>query len=173
MNNMGIRTRFTCFNYTLFGFFFTVRMIVAICMVKLFVVDFWLILCKTWTFNDDNWWKSDKEPFWTNDSIVNAFFAWVFYITNEVFIWILIPLLLIVLLSFICIPILTRSWDPLFQMAANIGVQLTALRRWTVNFLLGCSIDHTFKQEYTKIMSTENFLRDHRKGFGKLLFDDT
>jgi hypothetical protein len=55
----------------------------------------------------NNWWKDyDKEGFFTNDSIINAFFCWVIWL----FYWIVVVYLCIAILALcVIVPILKRS----------------------------------------------------------------
>ena len=65
-----------------------------------------------YNLNDTNWWKSKDEPFFTNSSILNAFFCWFFWI-----LFCILALLLVVLGMFLTYlvseSILTRKLRPL------------------------------------------------------------
>ena len=40
----------------------------------------WPLVKTLWHMNSSNWWKSKDEPFFTNESIVCAFFCWFIWI---------------------------------------------------------------------------------------------
>lgn len=113
MNNMGIRTRCKCINYGVFVFLFTFRVCIAILMTHLVLTDVVKSIMMTWTMNDDNWWKSEEEPFFTNESIICALVAWVFWICLWFFIWVFVVVFVASLWVGIGLTIITRSCAPL------------------------------------------------------------
>ncbi len=63
------------------------------------------IYMDTWFLNTINWWVSKNEPFFTNESVLNAFICWIIWcyimITIQIILYIYLPLFIIVGLYFI------------------------------------------------------------------------
>ena len=77
---------------TIFFYLYIVNNILQIYMMY---KCFWLI--------DENWWKDDNEPFWTNESWGNALMAWVLWIFIYPYLCLLIYIYLPMLICVCCI----------------------------------------------------------------------
>ena len=69
----------TCPNFSRF-FYFLFRLCILVIIPYVIYNNMVPWAYQTWHINNDNWWKSKDEPFFTNDSKWCAFFAWAAFL---------------------------------------------------------------------------------------------
>ena len=100
IKNFGIRSGLACFDNLLLIILMLVRAAAVLYLFGFIVPDVYRLGVSAWYMNKDNWWKSPEEPFITNASWVNAFFAWAFWLpVMYVIIFLLVSPILLPLVS--------------------------------------------------------------------------
>lgn len=77
-------------------------------VIYMFTVNYtllFILLYKCFWLNDENWWKSDDEPFWTNASWGNAALAWWLWLIFMPYVCFIVYVYFPIILFLLCVVI--------------------------------------------------------------------
>ena len=96
----GFKIRNKCLSYLICFILSIIRAFLLAYYMCVIIPDFIYLYINTWFLNTNNWWISKSEPFFTNESIFNAFICWIFWcylmFALQIFVYIYLPLLSVI-----------------------------------------------------------------------------
>ena len=157
-----------------------------ICVVFPDIIFFYI---DTWFLNSNNWWLSKNEPFFTNESIFNAFICWLVWsyliFVLQILLYIYLPILAIVGAFFLIKFIATSSCGAVFKgfclffyymfcFIKNIitGRALTAYIEFIIGLAGGNNIYREDKDDGTREQTLQKFLEIKLKSFDEIELEE-
>ena len=96
----GVKIRNKCLNSLVCFILSIIRACLLTYYICVIFPDIIYLYINTWFLNTNNWWISKSEPFFTNESIFNAFICWIFWcyliFLLQIIVYIYLPLLSVV-----------------------------------------------------------------------------
>ena len=96
----GVKIRNKCLSFLVCFILSIIRACLLAYYICVVIPDTIFLYINTWFLNTNNWWISKSEPFFTNESIFNAFICWIFWcyliFFLQIIVYIYLPILSIV-----------------------------------------------------------------------------